>query len=62
VPFVVQAGVTQESVLGTLLYDSCDVINHYNCVIFVDDLKIYRPVSLHSECFLLESDIVCVRK
>jgi hypothetical protein len=59
--------LTSGSVLGHLLFiifinDLCDVINHSNCLLFADDLKIYRAVSSPSDCFLLQSEIDCVHK
>jgi hypothetical protein len=63
--FVVQTGVFQGSVLGPFVFnifinDLCDVINHFNGLIFADDLKIYQEISLSSDCLLLQSDIVYI--
>jgi hypothetical protein len=55
----------QGSVLGPLLWnifinDLCDVINHSNCLLYADDLKVYRAINSPSDCLLLQSDIDCV--
>jgi hypothetical protein len=64
-PLVVLSGVLQGSVLGPLLSnnfinDLCDVINHSDCLLFADDLKVYRSINSPSDCLLLQSDIDCV--
>jgi hypothetical protein len=55
-----------KDVLGPLLLnifinDLCEVINHSNCLLFADDLKVYRAINSPSDCLLLQSDIACVR-
>jgi hypothetical protein len=62
---VALSGVPQGSVLGPLLLnifinDLCDVIIHSNCLLFADDLKVYRAINSPSDCSLLQSDIDCV--
>jgi hypothetical protein len=59
------SGIPQGSVLGPLLFnifinDLCDIINHSNCLLFADDLKVYRAISSPSDCLLLQADIDCV--
>jgi hypothetical protein len=66
-PFVVQSGVPQESVLGPLLFNIfinglCDIINHASCLHFADDLQVYQAISSPSDCLVLQSDIGCVHK
>jgi hypothetical protein len=61
-PFVVLSGLTQGSVLWPLLFnicinDLCEVINHSSCLLFADDLKVYRAIKSPNDCFLLQSDI-----
>jgi hypothetical protein len=38
------------------------ILNHSNCVHFVDDLKTYRAISSYSDCLLIQSDADCVHK
>jgi hypothetical protein len=40
----------------------CDEINHSNCLLFADYLKIYRANNSPSECLLLQSVIDCVHE
>jgi hypothetical protein len=66
-PFIVRSGVTQESVIGPLLFnilmkDLCDVSNHSKFITFAKDLKMYQGIISLSDRFLLQSDIDCVYK
>jgi hypothetical protein len=37
--------------------DLCDGIKHSKCLLFADDLKVYRAISSSSHCLLPQSDI-----
>jgi hypothetical protein len=54
-PFEMQSGVPQGSILGLLLFnifinDLCDEINHSKCLLFADELKVYRALSSPNDC------------
>lgn len=60
--FIARSGVPQGSVLGPLLFnifinDLCEVIQHSKCLLYADDLKIYRAIKSPTDCILLQSDI-----
>jgi hypothetical protein len=61
-PYLVKCGVPQGSTLGPLIFnifinDMCDFINNSQCLLFADDLKIYRSISDIDHCKLLQHDI-----
>jgi hypothetical protein len=58
--------VPQGSTLGPLLFntfinDICDSIHNSQCLLFADDLKIYRSISDVDECKLLQHNIDSVQ-
>jgi hypothetical protein len=66
-PFFVLSGVPQGSVLGPLLFniftnDLPEVINHSSCLLFADDLKVYRGIKSPNDCFLLQLDVERVQE
>jgi hypothetical protein len=66
-PFVVLSGVPQKSILWSLLFnifinDLPEVIDHYSCLLFADDLKVYRAIKSPNECSLLQLDIERVQE
>jgi hypothetical protein len=46
--------------LNKLRYYLCDVINHSDCLLFADDVKVCRAINSPSDCLLLQSDIDCL--
>jgi hypothetical protein len=65
-PYLVKCGVPQGSTLGPLLFnifinDICDSIHNSQCLVFADDLKIYRSISDVDDCKLLQHDINSVQ-
>jgi hypothetical protein len=58
--------VPQSSILGPLLFnifmnDICDSIHNSQCLLFADDLKIYRSISDVDDCKLLQHNIDSVQ-
>jgi hypothetical protein len=65
-PCLVKCGVPQGSTLGPLIFnifinDICDSIYNSQCLLFVDDLKIYRSISEVDDCKRLQHDIDSVQ-
>ena len=63
--FRVLSGVPQGSQLGFILFlifinDLPTVINHSACLLFADDLKVFRSISYYNDCLLLQSDLTAV--
>jgi hypothetical protein len=61
-PYLVKCGVPQGSTLGPLLFnifvnDICDFIHNSQCLLFADNLKIYRSISDVDDCKRLQHDI-----
>jgi hypothetical protein len=64
--YLVKCGVPQGSTLGPLLFnvsinDICDSIYNSQCLLFADDLKIYRSISDADDCILLQHNIDSVQ-
>lgn len=63
-PFHILCGVPQGSTLGPLLFlifidDICERISS-DCLLFADDLKIFRQIKSTTDCLLLQRDIQAV--
>lgn len=61
-PIQVSSGVGQGSHMGPLLFslffnDLPDVIKHSSVLLFADDVKLYKSISMLYDCNLLQSDI-----
>ena len=61
-PYGVGSGVPQGSHLGPLLFllfinDVKNCFHHSQCLLYADDLKIFRTVSVKSDCSLLQNDL-----
>lgn len=62
-PFISTSGVPQGSILGPLLFNV--FINDITCcvensriLLYADDIKLFREISTHDDCVLLQSDIL----
>jgi hypothetical protein len=58
-PYPVKCGVPHGSTLGPLLFNIyinniCDAIHNSQCLLFADDLKIYRSINDVDDCKLLQ--------
>jgi hypothetical protein len=65
-PHLVKCGVPQGSTLRPLIFnvfinDICDSIHNSLCLLFSDDLHIYRSISNVDDCKLLQHDIDSVQ-
>lgn len=61
-PYHTRSGVSQGSILGPLLFliminDLPAVIKHSKCLLYADDLKLYRVIKSQSDCEALQVDI-----
>jgi hypothetical protein len=61
-PYVNISGVPQGTSLGPLLFliminDLPDVLNNSKCLLFADDVKVYRTITKVHDCNLLQEDI-----
>jgi hypothetical protein len=59
-PFVMLSGISQGSVLGTVLFntftnDLCNAINHSSYLLFAD-IRIFRTIKSAHDCSLLQPD------
>ena len=59
--FAVKSGVPQDSRIGSLLINIFinDIVSllSSNCLLYADDLKIYRVVASHTDAILLQNDL-----
>jgi hypothetical protein len=65
-PYLFKCGVPQGSTLGPLLFnifinDTCDSIHNSQCLLFANNLKIYRSISDVNDCKLLQHNIDSVQ-
>ena len=61
-PYVMSSGVPQRSVLGPFVFgvflnDICSAVQYSDCLVFADDVKIYREIQSRYDCLSLQSDV-----
>lgn len=61
-PYYADSGVPQGSHLAPVLFilfinDITDQIHHCKCLLFADDLKIYRTITSHNDAALIQEDL-----
>ncbi|CAH0405112.1 unnamed protein product [Chilo suppressalis] len=61
-PFYVPSGVPQGSHLGPIFFlifinDLVNVVQHSECLLFADDLKVYKTIENFNESILLQQDL-----
>lgn len=64
-PYHTRSGVSQGSILGPLLFilminDLPEVVEHAECLLYADDLKLYTTVHNVADCEMLQRDINAV--
>lgn len=61
--FVTRSGIPQGSNLGPILFllfinDLPDVVTHSKCLLYADDLKLYKTITNINDCNLLQTDLL----
>lgn len=64
-PYHTRSGVGQGSILGPLLFllmvnDLPSVLRHCRCLLYADDLKLFKEVKSHKDCYNLQQDVDAV--